>query len=59
MSDFAIQDIYIEDGKYIFRNGIIVKRLTNVEEEEMFNYIERLNDQLTLTLGAIRTKRNN
>ncbi len=57
MSDFEIEHIDATTGKYIFRNGIVDKKLIDITEEQMFDYIARLQNQLVLVIGAIRAKK--
>lgn len=57
MSDFEIERIDASTGKYVFRNGIVDKSLSDITEEQMFEYIARLQNQLALVIGAIRAKK--
>jgi len=57
MGDFEIEEIDATTGKYVFRNGIVNKSLKDITEEQMFEYIARLQYQLSLVIGAIRSKK--
>lgn len=57
--DFAINYISIMNGRYIFHNGMVKKRIEEISELQILEHLHDMLDQAKHASAALLAKQNN